>query len=161
MQLKEPKELTNAPAPSFYQLLYDPKKGKDLGMQPKRYARGGEEANSPYGVGVTEIKGKWLIPGRNRITAQEWDSIKTEPEVVSFLRQGVYRLITPNSNEGNLADFAEHDALELIEYTYDIEALELELLQEKRAVLLKRIKQQIKFLQEKANSSSISLAERG
>jgi hypothetical protein len=148
--------------PSFYELIYDPERTRGLGMQPKRYAKGSNvEVSSPFGIGLVEITGKWIIPGRNKLSFDDWSHISADPEAQDFLRKGVYQLISPISNTGTLADFNEKDALELVDYSYDNSVLELELLQEKRTSVLQKLRQQIQVNEEKVSNSNISLVERG
>lgn len=148
---------------TFYQLIYDPQRSKTQGMQSIRFARPGNVGGSASGVSIQTIKGTWIHPGRNQIAASEWDYILTFPEVEEYLNSNIFKLITSvnQTNKGTLADFREVDAIELIEYTYDREALEIELAQEKRTSVLKAIRNQIQSIEERASNRSISLASRG
>lgn len=148
---------------SHYQLIYDPQRSKSMGMQSLRFPRPGDVSGSPSGVSIQTIQGTWIHPGRNKISAAEWDFILTFPETQEHLKSNVFKLITSNRQPRaeTLANFSEADAIELVEYTYDREALEIELAQEKRTSVLKAIRRQLQRIEERTSNRSISLAARG
>jgi len=92
-----------------------------------------------------------LKPGLNEVDSKEWDKVKTDPEVLTFLEEEILVVLSEEDKPvekilPNLKDRKTKDAVDLIKNTMDPKLLEKWSKGEKRAGVLRAIDSQLSAL---------------
>ena len=145
------------------ELIYRPELKSDRENHPIRFVRPKNNLETAaQSHPELMLQGTWIEPGRNNISLEEWDYITENPLGKQYFAKGIFQLIESEADKetGTLEDYSDANALTLVEHTYDVEVLELELNRERRGEIVAAIRKRINWLeQEFKRRSQTSMVE--
>ena len=140
-------------------VIYD---SNDRYKPPLRFMRASKIADSTdISRATEEISGSFIIPGVNKISAEEWTYIQQNPDAQSFLDKRILYAIYGhgNTNTDSLEDYSEENAKIIVLFTYSDEELVIQLSRERRRSVLEAIRSQQGFLLGERENKGLKMVE--